>query len=116
MLYVDLTTPLNHDFDPRFDQHSRADSKSSFMGLFHVRYACLFFFLKVNVSIAAVPMGYVIVKAQLPGIYGSKPTRVRGCSLRTKVVYLAINPWQLGFNFYISHLIGPRSMTERRAQ
>ena len=30
----------------------------------------------------------IIVKAQLPGIYGSKPTQVQGRSLRTKVVYV----------------------------
>ena len=29
-----------------------------------------------------------------PAIYGSKPTRVQGHSLRTRVVYVAINPWQ----------------------
>ena len=41
-----------------------------------------------------------------PGIYGSKPTRVRGRSPRTRAVYVAINPWQLCYNYYISHLIG----------
>ena len=51
---------------------------------------------------------YVIVIAQLPGIYGSKPTWVRGGSPRTRAVYVAINPWQLGNKCYISHLIGPQ--------
>ena len=51
--------------------------------------------------------GYIIVIAQLPGIYGSKPTQVRGHSPRTRVVYVAINHWQLGNKCYISHLIGP---------
>ena len=46
-------------------------------------------------------MGYIKVKAQLPGIYGSKLTRVQGRSLRTRAVYIAINPWQLSFNYYI---------------
>ena len=50
-------------------------------------------------------LSLVIVKAQLPGIYGSKPIRVWGRSPRA--VYIAINPWQLGFNYHnISHLIG----------
>ena len=43
----------------------------------------------------------VIVIAQLPRIYGSKPTRVRGCSPRTRAVYVAINPGQLGNKYYI---------------
>ena len=43
-----------------------------------------------------------------PGIYGSKPTRVRGRSPRTRAVYVAINPWQPCYNYYISHLIGPK--------
>ena len=51
---------------------------------------------------------YVVVRAQSSGIYGSKPTRVQGHSPRTRAVYVAINPWQLGSNFYISHLIGPQ--------
>ena len=41
-----------------------------------------------------------------PGIYGSKPTRAWGRSPRTRAVYVAINPWQLCYNYYISHLIG----------
>ena len=41
-----------------------------------------------------------------PGIYGSKPTRVRGRSPRIRAVYVAINPWQPCYNYYISHLIG----------
>ena len=41
---------------------------------------------------------YVIVVAQLPGIYGSEPTESEDA---------AINPWQLGYRCYISHLIGP---------
>ena len=35
---------------------------------------------------------YVIVIARVLGIYGSKPTRVRGRSPRTRAVYVAINP------------------------
>ena len=35
-----------------------------------------------------------------PGIYGSKPTRVRGRSPRTRAVYVAINPWQPCCNYY----------------
>ena len=46
-----------------------------------------------------------------PGIYSSKPTRVRGHSLRTRAVYVAINPWQPCYNYYISHLIGYKSRT-----
>ena len=42
-------------------------------------------------------------------IYGSKPTRVRGYSPRTRAVYVAINPWQACYNYYISHLIGYKS-------
>ena len=34
-----------------------------------------------------------------PGIYGSKPTRVRGRSPRTRAVYVAINPWQPCYNY-----------------
>ena len=34
----------------------------------------------------------VIVIARVLGIYGSKPTRVRGRSPRTRAVYVAINP------------------------
>ena len=34
---------------------------------------------------------YVIVKAQLPGIYGSKPIRVQEHSPRTRAVYIPIN-------------------------
>ena len=33
-----------------------------------------------------------------PGIYGSKLTRVQGQSLRTRAVYVAINPWQPCYN------------------
>ena len=35
---------------------------------------------------------YVIVIARVLGIYGSKPTRVRGRSPWTRAVYVAINP------------------------
>jgi len=35
---------------------------------------------------------YVIVIAQLSGIYGSKPTESEGDSPRTRFVYVAINP------------------------
>ena len=35
---------------------------------------------------------YVIVIARFLGIYGSKPTRIRGRSPRTRAVYDAINP------------------------
>ena len=52
-----------------------------------------------------VNMVEVIVKAKLPGIYGSKLTESEGALGLGQ--FTAINPWQLGFNFYISHLIGP---------
>ena len=45
-----------------------------------------------------------------PGIYGSKPTRVRGRSPRTREVYVAINPWQPCYNYYMSHLIECRAV------
>ena len=45
---------------------------------------------------------YVIVIAQLSGIYGSKPTESEGDSPRTRFVYVAINPWQLCYKYYIS--------------
>ena len=35
-----------------------------------------------------------------PGIHGSKPIQVRGCSPRTRAVYIAINPWQPCHNYY----------------
>ena len=43
----------------------------------------------------------VVVRARSPGIYGSKPTESKGERLRTRSVYVAINPWQHG-NCYIS--------------
>ena len=46
-----------------------------------------------------------------PGIYGSKSIRIRGQSPRTRAIYVAINPWQPGYNYYISHLIGPQYST-----
>ena len=39
---------------------------------------------------------YVIVIVQLSGIYGSKLTQVRGHSLRTRVVYVAIKSLATG--------------------
>ena len=55
---------------------------------------------------------YVIVIARVLGIYGSKPTRVRGRSPRTRAVYVAINPLQPRYHCYISHLIGLRSAVD----
>ena len=55
-----------------------------------------------------------MVKGRSPGIYGSKPTLVRGRSPRTRAVYVAINPRRPGFNFYISHLIGLAMLVRRR--
>ena len=40
-----------------------------------------------------------------PGIYGSKPTRVRGRSQRTRAVYVAINPWHNITQYWCKHKI-----------
>ena len=47
---------------------------------------------QVTFSTHAHSLHYVIVIARVLGIYGSKPTRVRGRSPRTRAVYVAINP------------------------
>jgi len=49
-----------------------------------------------------VVIGFVLVIAQLSVIYGSKPTESEGDSPRTRFVYVAINPWQLYYKYYIS--------------
>ena len=45
---------------------------------------------------------YVIVVVQLRGIYGSKLTKSERDSPRTRFVYVAINPSQLYYKYYIS--------------
>ena len=50
---------------------------------------------------------YVIVIAQVPGIYGSKQTESEGVARGRGLFTTAINPWHLCYNYYISHLIGP---------
>ena len=44
----------------------------------------------------------VIVIVQLRGIYGSKLTKSEGDSPRTRFVYVAMNPSQLYYKYYIS--------------
>ena len=56
----------------------------------------MYFYYAVDISTTVFSYSravqYVIVIARVLGIYGSKPTRVRGRSPRTRAVYVAINP------------------------
>ena len=65
-----------------------------------IHYLCHSFPIKLRGISRVHTLGYVIVNAQLPGIYGSKPTESEGVIPRTRLVYVAINPWQLCINYY----------------
>ena len=72
--------------------------------LFNYTHVCANFLLPIYLPHAAYAR--VIVIVQLSGIYGSKRTESEGDSPRTRFVYAAINPCQLYYKCYISHLIG----------
>ena len=46
-------------------------------------------------------MGYIKVKAQLPGIYGNVNRPCPRAAPSDSGRFTAINPWRLGFNYYI---------------
>ena len=48
-------------------------------------------------------MGYIKVKAQLPGIYGNVNRPCPRAAPSDSGRFTAINPWRLGFNYYISY-------------
>ena len=46
-------------------------------------------------------MGYIKVKAQLPGIYGNVNRPCPRAAPSDSGRFTAINPWRLGFNYYL---------------
>ena len=48
-------------------------------------------------------MGYIKVKAQLPGIYGNVNRPYPRAVPLDSGRFTAINPWRLDFNYYLMH-------------